>query len=181
MIRLILLSLSFLILSCESIPGEVRFLGSLPDVPSDPLSSYSNMSEEELEKAANNGEAEAMYLLGSSLCCGANTSSAEDFRGYELMCEAAKKGHARAQYRLGRLFEKGISMKEINKYGEEAFAIPRDIPKAYMWYIVGEDSHYELSMHAKKRLKKKMNFDQLNQALRLYKAWDTQICTNPSS
>ena len=83
-----------------------------------------------LTAQAEKGDVDAMVEL-AEVYCGAKNMEQDDQICGMWMKRAAEKGHVRAQYMLGRMYELGLGMKA-------------DPVQAYKWYAVSAP-HYQMS------------------------------------
>ena len=81
----------------------------------------------QLTSKAEKGDVEAMVELAEVYCGGKNVDQDDQICGM-WMKRAAEKGHVRAQYMLGRMYELGLGMKA-------------DPVKAYTWYSVSAPNY----------------------------------------
>ncbi|ARQ45757.1 tetratricopeptide repeat protein [Oxalobacter formigenes] len=83
-----------------------------------------------LTAQAEKGDVEAMVELAEVYCGGKNIEQDDQICGM-WMKRAAEKGHVRAQYMLGRMYELGLGMRA-------------DPVQAYKWYSLSAP-HYHMS------------------------------------
>ena len=103
-------------------------LGGCGDVGEQSPDSQSNMSPEELRASAEQGDAEAQYILGAMYYMGQGVPQdyAEEVKWYRL---SADQGHAAAQYNLGVSYHRGQG-------------VPQDYVEAMKWYRLAADQGY---------------------------------------
>lgn len=135
---------------------------------------YAGMSQPQLSRMALRGDTEAQFRLSTSLCCGEGIQY-DNKLAYRLMCYAAKNGHVEAQYTLGNLYANGLPLQYSGK-NNTSFEIPSNPSKAYMWYSVAEQHKHKGAKKAKNQLSKGMDINQVNEAFRLRKNWQTMLC-----
>lgn len=82
----------------------------------------------ELTAKAEKGDVEAMVEL-AEIYCGAQNVEQDDQICGMWMKRAAEKGHVRAQYMLGRMYEMGLGMRA-------------DPVQAYKWYGVAAPNYH---------------------------------------
>ncbi len=81
----------------------------------------------QLTSKAERGDVEAMVELAEVYCGGKNVDQDDQICGM-WMKRAAEKGHVRAQYMLGRMYELGLGMRA-------------DPVRAYIWYRVSAPNY----------------------------------------
>ena len=113
---------------------------------------------EKTAKAANGGDIESAYNLGTSIIHSVNSTathgSARDGEEYLLM--AANKGHKDAQFELGKLYKTGL--KQID-YGPGP-SVYADAVKAVHWYTLSaKQGHVNALVHL---IRFKPDFDDSN-------------------
>lgn len=110
----------------------------------------------ELMKAAEAGDPEAQFLVGSSMLGDSQLNLAYSTKAVDFLQQAAEKGHGRAMLRVGLLFKQGVgapqnyalaakwieraaktgepeAMLEFGRLHREGVGVPRDLVKAYAW------------------------------------------------
>lgn len=103
-----------------------------------------------LSAKAEKGDVDAMVELGE-MYCGAKSVEQDDQICGIWIRRAAEKGHKRAQYMLGRMYELGIGMRE-------------DPVQSYRWFTVSASQGYEMSELGAKRAAERMNPKQMEKA-----------------
>lgn len=107
-------------------------------------------------KAAEEGDVEAQFMVGSALLADAETNLAYSTKALGFLQQAAEHGHGRAMLRLGVIYKKGIDapqnyglaakwiekaallgepqgMLELGRLYREGIGMPQDLVKAYIW------------------------------------------------
>jgi TPR repeat protein len=107
-------------------------------------------------KAAEEGNVEAQFMVGSALLADAETNLAYSTKALGFLQQAAEHGHGRAMLRLGIIYKKGIDapqnyglaakwiekaallgepqgMLELGRLYREGVGMPQDMVKAYVW------------------------------------------------
>lgn len=107
-------------------------------------------------KAAEEGDVEAQFMVGSALLADAETNLAYSTKALGFLQQAAERGHGRAMLRLGVIYKKGIDapqnyglaakwiekaallgepqgMLELGRLYREGIGMPQDMVKAYVW------------------------------------------------
>ena len=107
-------------------------------------------------KAAEEGDVEAQFMVGSALLADAETNLAYSTKALGFLQQAAERGHGRAMLRLGIIYKKGIDapqnyglaakwiekaallgepqgMLELGRLYREGVGMPQDLIKAYVW------------------------------------------------
>ena len=116
----------------EASPVEVAPAASAPTEASAPApkTSFAKIAiPTSLESAAAGGDTKALYTLGQS-----QIDTGKYAKGAELMRQAAERGEPAAQYRLGKLHEKGLG-------------VPRDLTQARRWTEEAANSGNIRAMH----------------------------------
>jgi TPR repeat protein len=108
------------------------------------------------------------------LCCG-NEIHRDNKRGYEFICEAAKRGFLEAQWHLATLHQSGIDFS-LSPFTLEPFLLPQDDVTAYMWYSVAAKNGHNQAEKERSSLHKKLSFSQLSQAIAIRKIWRRVEC-----
>ena len=106
--------------------------------------------------AAEEGDVEAQFVVGSALLADAETNLAYSTKALGFLQQAAERGHGRAMLRLGVIYKKGIDapqnyglaakwiekaallgepqgMLELGRLYREGIGMPQDLAKAYIW------------------------------------------------
>jgi localization factor PodJL len=91
-------------------------------------------SADRLIQLANAGNPIALTIIGLRALDGTNGSAVDLPDGVKFLTQAAEKGHAVAQYRLGTLYERGQG-------------IPADAAKAAHWYEMAANQGNRKAMH----------------------------------
>ena len=107
-------------------------------------------------KAAEDGDVEAQFMVGSALLADAETNLAYSTKALGFLQQAAERGHGRAMLRLGVIYKKGVDapqnyglaakwiekaallgepqgMLELGRLYREGVGMPQDMVKAYVW------------------------------------------------
>jgi len=114
-----------------------------------------------LRPAANAGNADAEELIGIMYAMGLGVTQ-DDRRAFEWYLRSAMKGHAGAQSGVGWYYEVGRGLPSI------------DLVRAYMWYTLSAIGGDPDALISQEEIIKKMNPQQINQALELvedYRTW----------
>ena len=117
---------------------------------------------------AQQGDAQAQYQLGKSLCCGygAGFETASALRWF---CAAAVQGHAGAQYELAT--QLAIRTTDWRHFGDNSF-----VSEAYVWYRVSADGGHPLAALYARSLAREMSGGQLKRAERRISQWPDIGC-----
>jgi TPR repeat protein len=114
-----------------------------------------------LRPAANAGNADAEELIGIMYAIGLGVTQ-DDRRAFEWYLRSAMKGHAGAQSGVGWYYEVGRGLPSI------------DLVRAYMWYTLSAIGGDPDALISQEEVIKKMNPQQINEALELvedYRTW----------
>ena len=114
-----------------------------------------------LRPAANAGNADAEELIGIMYAMGLGVTQ-DDRRAFEWYLRSAMKGHAGAQSGVGWYYEVGRGLPSI------------DLVRAYMWYTLSAIGGDPDALISQEEVIKKMNPQQINEALELvedYRTW----------
>jgi TPR repeat protein len=137
-----------------------------------PVSSDAQVSQ--LEKKVLSGDVESQYQLAQRLCCGSDQGQ-NSAKAFYLYCLAAKSGHEKAQYQLGRLYEEGMSLHQTGE-ASRYFLLPVDLAKANLWYMLSERAQYSDAKRARKKLSERIHPDQVNESYKMLKNWRQISC-----
>ena len=114
-----------------------------------------------LRPAANAGNADAEELIGIMYAMGLGVTQ-DDRRAFEWYLRSAMKGHAGAQSGVGWYYEVGRGLPS------------NDLVRAYMWYTLSAIGGDPDALISQEEVIKKMNPQQINEALELvedYRTW----------
>ena len=107
----------------------------------------------ELTAKAEQGDVDAMVDVAEMYCSGTTIEQDDQICGM-WMKRAAEKGHIRAQYMLGRMYELGFGMRA-------------DPVQAYKWYTLSGDQGYRMSQTGAKNMLEVMTPQQRAEAKKL--------------
>ena len=144
-------SLSVMWLARVYISGRMTF-------PQDQYRAHklANSVADEIEALAHEGNAEAMFLLGTAYAEGLGRTQ-DEFAGARWYRSAAEKGHTLAQHNLGNIYFEGIGIQQSDQLAvqwwtlaaksgdtipqvrlaemfEQGRGVPKDISTALCWY-----------------------------------------------
>ena len=110
-----------------------------------------------LRKDAEQGDAEAQYVLGLRYKDGVGVpqDDAEAIKWFRL---AAEQGYATTQYILGLCYKNGDG-------------VPQDDVLAYMWFNLAGASGFEYAKTRRGTVSKKMTSEQIAEAQKLSREW----------
>lgn len=111
------------------------------------------------------GDAAAMFALAEDLCCGLGPDKNEE-RAIILYCQAARQGHAEAQFALGRMYqEQGLPIAAQSRYA--GVSVKKDNTTALAWYLHAYKNGAALAGRYLQLLSETMNTTQKEQAIGL--------------
>lgn len=143
-------------------------LAPVTTAPAVMLSAYEKSKRrEELLHYANQGDVYAQYDLAQSYCCEPMDGPGSGKESYRWFCMAARNGFAKAQYKLGQLYEQAMILPN--------YPIERDRVTAYVWYSVAAKRLHEESRARKKALKEELSPAELQHAELLLKDWREKL------
>lgn len=120
-----------------------------------------------LEEAATNGDPEAKFLMGQHYCCGLGPGKSDE-KALAWWCQAAREGHAEAQFELGRLYQmEDLPMMARSRY--EFFRVKKDNVTALAWYSVAASSGHALAKNYEAMLYRVLTQVEREQAYQLLK------------
>jgi len=111
----------------------------------------------ELRRMAEQGYTDAQYHMGYR-SYHANGGLREDQEATRWFRLAGAQEHAKAQYFLGLMYDKGLG-------------VPQNHIQAYMWFTLSAEQGFEPAKELIETLKKEMTLDQLAEAQRLAREW----------
>lgn len=116
---------------------------------------------EQLEERAKYNDAAAMFELGQQDCCGVG-SGKNDERAIAWFCQAARQGHAGAEFVMGRIYqESGLPLVAQSIY--QPVRVHKENSVAYAWYKTAATHGHTLATTSLELLKRTMNNTQMDQ------------------
>ena len=112
---------------------------------------------EALKTAAEQGDADAQFFLGSIYASGAGIPE-DDAKAVYWYRKAAEQGYVSAQNSLGLMYAKGAG-------------IPEDHMQAYAWFSVAAAQGYDDAQKAKERIAKDMTSAGIAEAQKLSRVY----------
>ncbi len=148
------LSLLFVLLCVAGCGGVVSPITTVPAVM---LGAYDAANKrEQWEEYASKGDVYAQFELAESYCC-SHTEGTRDYKkSFHWFCEAGKNGNAKAQVKLGKLYQGVETLGELS--------VPKDDARAYMWYSLAARRVNPEAMKLKRELKKTISKNHLGDA-----------------
>ena len=122
----------------------------------------------QLQAAAEGGSAEAQYQLGQSYCCGFGAGH-DSPSARTWFCRAALKGHAGAQYALGRMLGDRMDSDSTPSQRQNFIA-------SYMWYSLAAQQGNALAAAEREAIKKDLKPQEQVEAERRMRDWQGRGC-----
>lgn len=123
---------------------------------------------ERWKERAEAGDVYSQYELAQSYCCGIGEGVHDNHEAMKWWCKAGKNGYAKAQIKLGQIYERQEELEALN--------VKKDLTLAYMWYELAKRRGNEKARENYFRLKQLLTKKQIDEGEKLLEKWKTVPC-----
>lgn len=157
---------------CEILPGKGRFIWLLLLLSVYLMSCSSQPVSPDLRQhwltLAAEGDNNALYQLGRLSCCGYGPGKST-VTAARWFCQAATRGHALAQYELGRLYAARADTHWTHN-------LRQDLIFGYTWFGLAAQQNVGLAVTEQFALARDMTDREISIANEMQRDWQTMGC-----
>jgi len=150
----------FLLLICACIISSCNIASSVTAIPAMTLGFFEKKGKrDKWEEYAKKGDVYSQYELAESYCCKPDEGSVKPEKALNWFCTAARNGYAKAQLKIGKLYENADVI--------EGIFIPRNELLAYTWYSLAARRQNTEAVGRRNGLEPRMSLQQKREVQRI--------------